>query len=86
MKKGKILNYLIIIEPDKRIGTDESCYSVFCPILGLSDSGDSIEDAMNNMKGLIKFHLECLTKEGEKIPIEAHERGIVGAIQVPLPS
>ena len=85
MNKKKILNYLIIIEPDERTGTDEPCFSVYCPILGLAGSGDTIEEAMANMTELIKFHLESLSKEGEPIPIEKPEKGIIGTLQVPLP-
>lgn len=85
MQKKKILNYLIIIEPDERIGTNEPCFSVYCPILGLADSGETIEEAMVNMTELIKFHLDCLSKEGESIPVERPEKGIIGTLQVPLP-
>ncbi len=61
--KHKILNYLIIIEPDQRTGTEEAGYSVFCPVLGLADGGDTIEEAIENMEKLITFHLECLREE-----------------------
>lgn len=85
MKRKKILNYRVIIEPDERVGTNESCFSIYCPILGLADSGDTIEETMNNMTDLIKFHLESLTKEGELIPVERPEKEIISILQVPSP-
>jgi len=81
----KVLNYLIVVEPDKRTGTKKSCFSVYCPILGLADSGDTIEEAISNMEKLIQFHLECLLKEGESIPMEKPEKGIIGTVQISLP-
>jgi predicted RNase H-like HicB family nuclease len=57
--KYKYLNYLIIVQPDKRTGAGEACYSVYCPNLGLADSGDTIEEAIDNMQKLIGFHLGC---------------------------
>jgi len=50
----KILNYRIIIEPDKRTGSNTSCYSALCPILGIADSGDTIEEAIENIKKRIE--------------------------------
>lgn len=85
MERRKILNYLIVIEPDIRIGTNKPCFSVFCPILGLTDSGDTIEEAVSNMEKLIKFHLDCLVKENELIPIERPEKGLISTIQVSVP-
>ena len=64
----KILNYQIIIYPDKTTGTNESCFTAYCPVLGIADSGKTIEKAFENVKNLIKFHLECLKKEKSPIP------------------
>lgn len=58
------LHYNIIINPDRRTGTEELCYSVYCPSLGLADEGETIESAIANIKKLISFHLDCLVKEG----------------------
>jgi len=67
--KYKKLNYLIIIGEDKRTGTGEFCYSVYCPSLGLVDSGDTVEEAKTNMEKLIAFHLECLAEEGKNFTL-----------------
>ena len=83
--KQHLLNYTILIEPDTRTGSDASCFSIFCPALGLADSGDTVEEAIKNMKAMIQFHLACLKKEHERIPEEQTERSMVTMIQVPYP-
>ena len=81
----KLLNYFILVEPDERMGTGEPCYAAFCPVLGLSDSGNTIEEAIENMKHLITFHLESLRKEGEEIPEPHTEGGLLASVQIPFP-
>lgn len=81
--KQKILNYLIIIEPDQRTGSNELCYSVYCPSLGLVDSGDTIAEAKSNMEAMIKFHLECLVDEDKAFAFRDHfTDAIVATAQV----
>ncbi len=81
----KLLNYHILVEPDERMGTDEPCYTSFCPILGLSESGDTAEEAVENMKKLILFHLESLRLEDEEIPEPQRHDGLLVSVQVPFP-
>jgi len=83
--QSKVLNYRVIVKPDKRTGTDEPCFSAFCPTLGIADDGDSFEKALANIQKLIKFHLECLTEEREKIPIDEPEKEIITTTRVELP-
>lgn len=87
--KSKIVNYLIVIEPDKRTSTGNACYSVYCPILGLADSGDTIEEAIFNMKQLITFHLECLKEEAgyKDFMFSGHsENSIITTAKVRIPA
>lgn len=72
-----VFNYRIILEPDTRTGTKESGYAVYCPTLGLSDGGDTIEEAIVNMKKLIEFHLDCLIKEKKPLPVDSEEEIVV---------
>lgn len=63
MKQQKIvLDYRVILRPDKRLGSKKSCYVAFCPTLGLADDGDTPQKALNNIRGTITFHIECLQK------------------------
>jgi predicted RNase H-like HicB family nuclease len=63
-----ILNYRIIIEPDTETGTEKPGYTATCPTLGIAADGDTIENALANIKSLVRFHLKCLKEEGEEIP------------------
>ena len=67
-KTRKIFNYQIIIYPDKTVGSNRFCFTAYCPILEVADSGKTIEEAFKNIKGLIKFHLECLKREKSLMP------------------
>ncbi len=63
----KILNYRIIIEPDTRTGTDQPCYTATCSTLGISDSGDTIEEAIANIKQAIQVWIESLAQHSLSI-------------------
>lgn len=68
--KQKIADYTIIIEKELRTGTNNECYSAYVPLLGISTEADSIEEVKKEIKSLVEFHLESLSEEGEKIPVE----------------
>ena len=71
-----------MIEPDQRTGTGEACYSVYCPTLGLVDSGDTVEDAISNMQKLIEFHLECIREEQGFVPIDYSKESLIATAKV----
>ena len=73
----KILNYRIIVEPDERTGTGKSCYSAYCPTLGIADSGDTVEEAIKNIKRGIEVWIESLAKDGEAVPVDQVEDSMV---------
>ena len=81
----KILNYRIIIEPDTETGTEKPGFSASCPTLGIAADGDTIEEALKQIKSLIKFHLKCLAEEGESIPEPDSIQGLVTNITVKRP-
>lgn len=69
--KQRFTDYTIVIEKEKRIGTDKICYTAFVPILGIATEADSVEEVEKAVKSLIEFHLQCLAEEDEEIPVEA---------------
>lgn len=81
----KVLNYRVIVKPDKRTGTDKPCFSAFCPTLGVADDGDTFEEALANLKKLIKFHLGCLVKEKEEILADDPGKEIITTTRIELP-
>lgn len=64
----QILNYRIIIEPEKQ--GKKTVYNAYCPTLGVADYGDSIDEALKNIQSLIKFHIECLLEDRAEVPLE----------------
>jgi predicted RNase H-like HicB family nuclease len=58
--------YTIIIHP-----AEEGGFWVEVPTLpGCFSQGESIEDAMRNVREAIYLHIECLKEENEPVPIE----------------
>ena len=80
-----ILNYRIIVEPDTETGTERKGYTATCPTLGIAADGDTIEEALGNIKSLVQFHLKCLKEEGEEIPEPDRVEGLVTNLQVEFP-
>ena len=81
-----VLNYRVIIEPDKRTDTDEACFTAYCPNLGIADDGDSVEEALTSIQEGIKCYLEALIKDGVEVPPPDNiEEGFVTSTKVSLP-
>ena len=66
----KYIEYRIVITPDTRTGSGERCFTAFVPLLGIATGGDSVEEALGNIREMIAFHLECLRREKQSLPME----------------
>ena len=44
------------------------------PALGTADDGVDQQDALSNIQKMVEFHLDCLTEEGQPLPIEKRKR------------
>lgn len=64
----KVLNYRVIIEPDRRLATDDFCFTAYCPTLGIADSGDTVEEALSNIKEAISVWIETLIRDEMEVP------------------
>src|SRR3989338_8108559 len=64
----KILNYRIIVEPEKDPQTSKRVYVAICPKLGVSDWGNTIDQAIIHIQEAIECHLESLIKHGKSVP------------------
>lgn len=80
----KVLNYRIIIEPEKQ--GKKTVYNAYCPTLSVADYGDSIDEVLESIKDGIELALEHLVQEGEEIPIDAPEKSVVATAQVKAPA
>ena len=87
-QKEYIFNYRVIIKPDKRIGSNKTCYTAICPTLDIADDGDTVEKALKNIHNLIIFHFKCLKEENKEIPVDCPQEELVTntQIKVLLPS
>ena len=66
----KVLNYRIIVTPDTQTGTGEAGYTAFCSTLGVADDGDTIEEALRNVKGAIQAYVNSLVEDKKIVPID----------------
>jgi len=80
----KVLNYRIIIEKEK-YEDGSPVYTAFCPTLGVSDYGDSVEEVLKSIKDGIELMIESLAKDGEEVPIDNIENQIIATSKVELP-
>lgn len=72
-----LANYRVIIEPDEETGTGKPGFTAYVPKLGIADSGYTVEEALKNIRSLIKFHIESLILENELIPASDSEESFV---------
>lgn len=70
MVKRRILDYSVIIRPDHRTGTNKRCFSAYCPTLDVYSEGDTIEEALRNIKGAIELKLSVLAEDRQSLPTE----------------
>lgn len=79
----QILNYRIIIEPEKQ--GRKTVYNAYCPTLGVADYGDSVEDVLKSIKDGIELAIECLVEKGEDVPADKIENQVITSTQVKAP-
>ncbi|HBL52326.1 MAG: hypothetical protein A3D24_04215 [Candidatus Blackburnbacteria bacterium RIFCSPHIGHO2_02_FULL_39_13] len=82
--QARVLNYRIIVEPEKM--GKKTVYNAYCPVLGVADYGDSIDEVLESINDGIELALESLVKEGKEVPIENTELQMVTTAQVKVPA
>jgi predicted RNase H-like HicB family nuclease len=82
----QVLNYRIIVTPDTQTGTSKPGYTALCPTLGVADDGDTIDEAIQNVKSAIQVFVDSLVEDGELVPVDTPERDIVTTAQINAPS
>ena len=81
----KVLNYRIIIEPDKQTGTNKPGFTAYCPTLGVADDGDTVEEAIKNVRGAIQAYVDSLIQDRQPVPVDNIEQEIITRTQVSVP-
>ena len=84
--RAKILNYRILVTPDKETGTGKPGYTAISPTLGVADDGDTIEEALSNVGGAIKAYVESLAEDKQPVPVDRPEQDFVTTTQVSVSS
>lgn len=76
-----VLNYRVIIEPET-YADGSKVYNAYCPTLGITDYGDSIESVLESIKDGIELAVETLAKDKEEIPTDNISEQIVTSTKV----
>lgn len=83
--RTKVLNYRIIVSSDTQTGTGKLGFTAFCPTLGVADDGDTIEEALKNVKGAIQAYIDSLVEDKEFVPVDQPQQDIITTTQVVVP-
>ncbi|MFC1790617.1 type II toxin-antitoxin system HicB family antitoxin [Patescibacteria group bacterium] len=80
--KTKVLDYRIIVSPDVETGTDKPGFTALCPTLGVADDGDTIEEALENVKEAIQIYVDSLIEDNIAVPVDRTQQDFVTTTQV----
>ena len=70
----KTYRYRVVVAPD------EDCWTAYCPVLeakGAATWGYTREEAIKNIREVLKMTLESMSRHGEDIPEEPEEGALV---------
>ncbi|MFY9462877.1 MAG: type II toxin-antitoxin system HicB family antitoxin [Candidatus Sungiibacteriota bacterium] len=82
----RYIDYRIVITPDTRTGSGDLGFTALVPVLGIATGGDSVEEALRNIQEMIVFHLECLRKEKQPLPMEQPTADFITTARVAVPA
>jgi predicted RNase H-like HicB family nuclease len=64
--------YRVVVEPD----AEDGGYFAYAPsVPGVAEQGETVEEAFDNMRVALEFHLDSMLEEGEEVPPSDHESG-----------
>lgn len=81
----KVLNYRILVEKEESPRRKKMVYVAYCPKLGISDWGSSIDETLLHMQEAIECHIESLVKHGEAVPASDVETYMVTTANIRVP-
>lgn len=81
----KVLNYRIVIEPEK-YEDGSTVYVAYCPTLGISDYGDTVEEVLASIKDGIELTVESMAKEKSEVPVDDVEDQIITTAKINVPA
>lgn len=81
----KVLNYRILVEQEALPRRKKAAYVAYCPKLGISDWGTTIDEAIEHIQEAIECHIESLVKHNEDVPVSDEETFVVTTANVRVP-
>jgi len=81
-----VLNYRIIVEQEENSQTGKKVYVSLCPKLGVSDWGNTIDQAINRIQEAVECHLESLIRHHKHLPAPDQNEFVIATAKVNLPS
>ena len=82
--KKELSNYRLIVSPHIQTGTGKKGFTALCPTLGVADDGDTIEEALTNVKGAINAYVKSLAEDKEIIPTDNPVKDFITTTQVEI--
>ena len=80
----KILNSRIFITPDEQTGTKKPGFTAVCSTLGVADDGDTIDEAIKNIRGAIEAYVDSLITDGMPVPVDQPEQEVITNTQISI--
>lgn len=63
---------------------ENGCFSAWCPDFDIASQGDSIKEALANLKEAIELHIECLSQAEISELKNRSEQKIMASVEVSL--
>ena len=80
----RVLNYRIIVEPEK-YDDGSTVFVAYCPTLGISDYGDTIEEVLASLKDGIELAVASLVKQDQEVPTDDIQDQLITSTTVNFP-
>lgn len=75
----KVCGFSAVVIPEGKL------YSSWCPELDVASQGDTIEEALANLKEAVELHIECLTPSELREIKERQSTRILATLEIPIP-
>jgi len=63
---------------------DGKSYSAWCPDLDIASQGDSVEEALANLKEAMELHIECLPQAELKEILRRQGTRLITNVEIPV--
>lgn len=60
--------YQVLVQADRRIGTNERAYTAYVPSLGIATNGDTFEETLANAREATAAYVESFVDDGLEVP------------------